>query len=713
MEQENSRIIARELGLESTRVGAVLTLLTQGGTVPFIARYRKEATGSLDEVAVATIRDRSLALTELAKRKTAVSGTLEKLGKLSSDLAARIRKAGTLAELEDIYLPHRPKRKTRGVAAREKGLSPLARSLLAQKGEDPRRLAAPFVNPDKDVPDIEAALSGARDIIAEVVNEDPGARRELRRLFRGRARITTRVARGKEIDGEKFRNYFDVDEPAAKAPSHRVLAMFRAEREKILGMKIAPPPSEAEELLLRRFVRGSGEGSREVAAAVKDAYKRLLAKSMETEIRGAVKERADKTAIGIFSENLRQLLLAPPLGPKRVMGVDPGFASGCKVACLTAMGGLIEAAVVFPHSSEKNRAAAGKKIVRLCKTHCIEAVGVGNGTAGRETLAFIEELPELPEIPVIQVNESGASVYSASEIAREEFPDEEITVRGTVSIARRLMDPLSELVKIDPKAIGVGQYQHDVDQNALKESLDDVVISCVNNVGVDLNGAGKTLLSYVSGLGPKLAENIVTHREKNGPFKTRKELLKVPRLGPSAFLHSAPFLRIKDGANPLDASSVHPERYKVVNTMARDMGCTVVALMADPSLRAKIDLGVYVTDDLGLPTLTDIMAELAKPGLDPRSPFETFRFQSGVEKPSDLKKGMTLPGVVTNITAFGAFVDIGVHRDGLVHISEMADKFVKDPAEVVRVHEKVTVKVLEVDLDRNRITLSMKGLRRR
>jgi uncharacterized protein len=700
--------IAEELTLKPTDVKACVELLKQDATIPFIARYRKEATGSLDEVAITAIRDRLSQLEELDARRAAILKSLETHGHLTDELQQSILMAPSLAVLEDVYLPYRPKRRTKATVAREKGLEPLALILMEQSGQDPFRLAADFVEPENEVVSVEDALEGARHIMAEIINEDAQAREKMRDLFFSKGLLQSCVATAKENEGAKYRDYFDWQEPAATAPSHRVLAMRRGEKEDILNLTIAPPEKDALALLDAMFVKGETEDSTQVKLAVEDSYKRLLSRSMETEIRLATKQQAEAHAIEVFARNLRQLLLAPPLGSKRVMGIDPGFRTGCKVVCLDRQGRLLQHETVYPHMNAKRDAEAADTIVRLQRQFKVEAVAVGNGTAGRETEAFVRNLDAIEKIPVILVNESGASVYSASEAARREFADLDLTVRGAVSIGRRLMDPLAELVKIDPKSIGVGQYQHDVDQNDLKQALDDVVVSCVNAVGVDLNRASAELLAYVSGLGPRLAANIVAYRNENGPFTSRQALKKVPRLGPKAFEQSAGFLRIQDGTHPLDTSAVHPESYTVVDAMAGDVGCTVKDLMKDAGLRDKIDITNYVTDRIGLPTLQDILAELAKPGRDPRREFESVEFAKDVNKISDLTPGMSLPGIITNVTAFGAFVDIGVHQDGLVHISQLADRFVKDPADVVAVQQKVRVRVMGVDLERNRISLTMK-----
>jgi uncharacterized protein len=702
--------VSNELNLGEWQIEASAALLAEGATIPFIARYRKEATGSLDEVYLTRIRDRLNQLEELDARKETILNSLEKNGHLTDELREAVRSAETISNLEDIYLPYRPKRRTRASVAREKGLEPLADALLAQTGVDPDGAADAFIDPEKGILSREDALSGARDIIAERINEDVTARERIRDLFSKKGVVRARVATGKESEGAKFRDYFQWDEPVATAPSHRILAMRRGEKEDILNLTIAPEEDEALRILENLFIKAEGADADQVKAALQDGYRRLLMPSMETEIRLSSKERADAEAIKIFAENLRHLLLSPPLGAKRVMGLDPGFRTGCKLVCLDAQGKLLHHDTIYPHQSENQRNQAAETVRKLCSEFGVEAIGVGNGTAGRETEAFLRAIPFEPKIPVLLVNESGASIYSASKIAREEFPDLDLTVRGSVSIGRRLMDPLAELVKIDPKSIGVGQYQHDVDQNDLKSALDDVVISCVNAVGVDVNRASVQLLTYVSGLGPQLAKNIVAFRDGNGAFRNRENLKEVPRLGPKAFEQCAGFLRIPDGENPLDASAVHPESYPVVEAMASDLHCTITDLIKNAALREKVDIRSYVSGSIGIPTLSDIMKELAKPGRDPRQSLETIAFAEGIEKISDLTPGMKLPGVVTNVTAFGAFVDVGVHQDGLVHVSELADGFVKTPSDVVKVNQRVMVTVMEVDLDRNRISLSMKKI---
>lgn len=701
--------IARELNINDHQVKAVASLLAEGSTIPFIARYRKEATGSLDEVNVTAIRDRLDRLREIKGRKEVILKSLEKHGHLTDALQEKVLAAETMAVLEDIYLPFRPKRRTRAVMAKERGLEPLALLIVEQKGIDPVKTAEPFIDPEKEIESVEDALAGARDIIAEIINEHDEARARLRNLFFTKAAVKSRVAKGMEEKGAKFRDYFEWEEPVAGIPSHRMLAIRRGEKEDVLNLDILPDEAVATAILENLFLKGEGDDSAQVKLAVTDGYKRLLSRSMETETRLHAKERAETEAIRVFAENLRQLLLSPPLGAKRVMGIDPGFKTGCKMVCLDRQGKLLHYDTIFPHMSEKKALEETEKIKILCKQFKIEAVAVGNGTAGRETEAFVRAIPFSESVQVFMVNESGASIYSASEAAREEFPDHDLTVRGAISIGRRLMDPLAELVKIDPKSIGVGQYQHDVDQKALKQALDDVVMSCVNGVGVDLNRASAQLLSYVSGLNAGIAKNVVAYREEYGPFKFRKLLLKVPRLGPKAFEQAAGFLRIPDAENPLDASAVHPESYHIVDAMAKDLGATVVDIMKKPDIREQIDVSRYVTESVGIPTLNDILDELAKPGRDPREKFEEFSFAEDIEKIEDLRPGMKLPGIVTNITAFGAFVDIGVHQDGLVHISQMSNRFVKNPTEIVKIQQKVSVTVLEVDLARNRISLSMKS----
>ncbi|MEY4987725.1 MAG: hypothetical protein RL567_1504 [Bacteroidota bacterium] len=693
--------IASALGIQENQVRKTIELLDEGATIPFISRYRKEATGSLDEVQVAQIRDLRDQFVELEKRREAILKSLKELDKLSPELEKAVRGAETLAKLEDIYLPYKPKRKTRAMAAREKGLQALADKLFEQRMLDPEVLAAEFLD------DTEEALAGARDILAEEMMETAEAREEARQLFSRKTTVKSTVAKGKQEAGIKYKDYFDWSESLAQAPSHRILALFRGENEGILNLNLAGPDQDVLDKLDRRFIKGNNACARQVTQAIQDGYKRLLMPAMENEMRAEAKKRADEEAIRVFAENIRQLLLAAPLGQKRVLALDPGFRTGCKVVCLDEQGTLLDNTAVFPHTGPGQAQEAAHTISAWVKKHKVQAIAIGNGTAGRETESFVRNL-KLEGVTIIMVNESGASIYSASEAARDEFPDKDITVRGAVSIGRRLMDPLAELVKIDPKSIGVGQYQHDVDQKKLQASLDDTVISCVNSVGVELNTASKQILSYVSGLGPQLAQNIIDYRTKNGPFIKRSDLKKVARLGEKAYEQAAAFLRIRHAKNPLDASAVHPERYDIVEKMAKDLNCKVADLLANESLRKQIQLQKYVTSEVGMPTLTDILAELAKPGRDPREQFEAFEFTEGVNEIKDLRVGMKLPGIVTNITNFGAFVDIGVHQDGLVHVSQLADKFVKDPNEIVKVAQKVMVTVTEVDEARKRIALSMK-----
>lgn len=706
---KHARKIATELKLRVDQVTATISLLDDGATVPFISRYRKEATGSLDEVAITNIRDRLTQLRELDKRREAIMKSLTERELLTDELKRDIEAAETMAALEDIYLPYKPKRRTRAAIARERGLEPLAELILDQGDIDPVAEAAAYVDTKKEIPTVDDALAGARDIIAEWINEDSGVRARMREIYSGQATIRTVAVPGKESEGEKFSDYYDWEEALATSPSHRVLAMRRGEAEGVLRVKISPSEADAMSILENAYIDGSSAASDQVRLACEDCFKRLLGPSMETETRNDAKSRADLEAIRVFAQNLRELLMAPPLGRKSLMAIDPGFRTGCKLVCLDRQGKLMHHTAIFPHTGQRQRDDAAMEVKALCDQYKIRIIAIGNGTAGRETESFVRSL-DLPGQPAIQmVNESGASIYSASAVARQEFPDHDVTVRGAISIGRRLMDPLAELVKIDPKSIGVGQYQHDVDQAELKQSLDDTVMSCVNGVGVEVNTASSQLLTYVSGLGPALAEKIVAYRDEHGPFKARKVLKKVPRLGDKAFEQAAGFLRIADGGNPLDGSAVHPESYPVVERMVADLGCTVSQLMQEDNLRQKVKLGDYVTGAVGMPTLLDIMEELAKPGRDPREQFEAFAFDDAVNSINDLKAGMQLPGIVTNVTAFGAFVDIGVHQDGLVHISEMADRFVKDPAEIVKVQQQVSVRVLEVDLNRKRISLSLRS----
>ena len=699
--------IATELGISEKQVNTTAGLLDEGATVPFISRYRKEMTGSLDEVQVEAVRDRIIQLRELDKRREAILKSLADLGKLTPELEKQVNEAETMVALEDIYLPYRPKRKTRATAAREKGLQPLADLLFQQNRIDPEAEAAKYIDEEKGVNNAEEALAGARDIIAELIAENAEARTKIRALFLEKGTFQSKVVPGKEEAGIKYKDYFDWSEPIKTAPSHRILAMRRGEKEEVLWLDIQPDQDAALALLEQLFIKGNNAASQQVQLAVHDGYKRLLKPSMETEIRLHTKKQADEEAIRVFAENARQLLMAAPLGQKRVLAIDPGFRTGCKVVSLDEQGKLLEYTAIFPHTGAGGANEAAKTLGHLVDKYKIEAIAIGNGTAGRETELFVRGL-NFAGINIVMVNESGASIYSASEAAREEFPDKDVTVRGAVSIGRRLVDPLAELVKIDPKSIGVGQYQHDVDQTRLQAKLDDTVISCVNAVGVELNTASKQILAYVSGLGPQLAQNIVDFRNANGAFKRREQLKEVPRLGGKAFEQAAGFLRIHDAENPLDASAVHPERYSLVEQMAKDAKCSVKELIGDATLRKSIPLQKYISETVGLPTLNDIIAELAKPGRDPREQFEAFSFADGVNAITDLKAGMKLPGIVTNITNFGAFVDIGVHQDGLVHLSQITNRFIKDPNEVLKVHQQVLVTVTDIDVNRKRISLSMK-----
>ena len=701
--------IASQLNLGTRQVEKTIELLEQGATVPFIARYRKEMTGNLNEVQIAAIRDMLIKLKEIDKRREAILQSIDEQGKLTPELRAQIEKAESLTELEDIYLPYKPKRKTRASVAIEKGLQPLADELRKQYKCSVEQLAEQYVDEEKGVSSSDDALAGARDIIAEQVSEDIAARNKVRNIFRRQAMLSSKVVKAKEEEAAKFQSWFDWNENAMRAPSHRILAMFRGESEGLLRVRIVPDDDKAAiESLERQFVRGNYESSEQVALAVKDGYKRLLEPSIETEFYNTLKERADREAIKVFAENLRQLLLASPLGQKRTLAIDPGFRTGCKVVCLDAQGQLLHNETIYPFTSVREERAAVSKLESLVEAFKIEAIAIGNGTAGRETEEVVKRCRFKNKVIAVMVSENGASVYSASEVARAEFPDYDVTVRGAVSIGRRLMDPLSELVKIDPKSIGVGQYQHDVDQKMLHDSLEDVVVSCVNSVGVELNTASRELLSYVSGIGPALASKIVEYRNQNGAFRNRHELMNVPRLGEKAFEQCAGFLRVRESDNPLDRSAVHPERYALVERMAKGVGATVDQLMKDRDLRSKINIDQFVSGDCGLPTLQDIMKELDNPGLDPRAKFEIFEFDKNVTRIEDLREGMVLPGIVTNITAFGAFVDVGVHQDGLVHISQLANRRVADPNEVVHLHQHVQVKVIEVDLRRHRISLTMK-----
>lgn len=709
--EEFSQMIAAELKLPAHRIANTLKLLQGGATIPFISRYRKEATGGLDEVQIGDIQTRYEKLCELSKRKETVLSTIEEQGKLTPELKARISACWNATELEDIYLPFKPKRKTRAEAARAKGLEPLALLLMMQKENN---LAAKVRNFVKgEVKDEEDALKGARDILAEQISEDERSRNLMRNQFQRQALIQSKVVKGKEAEeaSAKYRDYFDFCEPLKKCSSHRLLALRRGESEGVLKVTIFPEDEDmCNERLQRLFVRANNECAHQVEEALTDAYKRLLKPAIETEFAALSKEKADEEAIRVFAENLRQLLLAPPLGQKRVMGIDPGFRTGCKVVCLDAQGTLLHNEAIYPHPPKSEYAQAARKIVKLVEQYKIEAIAIGNGTASRETEQFVTSQRYDREVQVFVVSEDGASIYSASKTAREEFPDYDVTVRGAVSIGRRLMDPLAELVKIDAKSIGVGQYQHDVDQTKLKASLDQTVESCVNLVGVNVNTASKHLLTYVSGLGPTLAQNIVDYRTENGPFESRRQLLKVPRMGAKAYEQCAGFLRIPQAKNPLDNSAVHPESYPIVEQMAKDLNCTVADLIKDKELRNKIDLKKYVTETVGLPTLTDILQELDKPGRDPRQKIQVFEFDKNVRTLDDLQEGMELPGIVTNITNFGCFVDIGIKENGLVHVSQLADRFVNNPADVVRIHQHVRVKVMSIDHERKRIQLTMKGL---
>jgi uncharacterized protein len=704
---KNIAIIAKRLSLHNWQVENTIRLMDGGATIPFISRYRKEMTGSLDEVQLMHIKDEYERLRELDARKEAVIKSIEEQEKMTPELRQKIDASVTMSELEDIYLPYRPKRRTRATIAREKGLEPLAVLIMDQKENDPSLKAEAFMN--DDVPTVEDALAGASDIIAEWINENEKARKQLRYLFEKEAFIYSKVVKGKEAEGIKYSDYYDWSEPLKKCPSHRLLAMRRGEDEGFLRLSIEPDEENAIEILRSIFIKGKNRSSDIVADAIKDSWKRLLSSSLETEFRNISKEKADIEAITVFAENLRQLLLGSPLGEKNVLAIDPGFRTGCKIVCLDRQGNLIHNETIYPHPPQNETAMSIKKILSLVNAYKIEAIAIGNGTASRETEDFIKWVKFENDIQVFVVSEAGASIYSASKTAREEFPDYDVTVRGAVSIGRRLMDPLAELVKLDPKSIGVGQYQHDVDQQKLQKSLDDVVISCVNAVGVEVNTASKHLLTYISGLGPQLAQNIVDYRMENGPFKARKELLKVKRMGEKAFEQSAGFLRIRNASNPLDASAVHPESYHVVEKMSKDLGCEVIELMKDESKRKEIKLDRYITPVTGLPTLKDIMEELAKPGRDPRSKIREFRF-ADVHSMEDLIEGMIVPGIVTNITKFGAFVDIGIKQDGLVHISNMSKTYITDPSTIVKLHQHVIVKVLAVDIERKRIQLSMKDV---
>ena len=700
-----NKMIATALNIAVRQVENTLSLLNGGATIPFISRYRKEATGGLDEVQIGEIKERYDKLTDIAKRKETILKTIEEQGKLTAELKKRIEACWDAMELEDIYLPYKPKRKTRAEAARQKGLEPLATILLMQRENHLSARVRTFIN--KEVKDEEEALKGARDIIAEQVSEDERSRNQLRNQFSRQAIITSKVVKGKEEEAAKYKDYFDFSEPLKRCTSHRLLAIRRGEAEGLLKVSISPDDEECTERLERSYVRGNNECSQHVKEAVRDAYKRLLKPSIETEFAALSKEKADEEAIRVFAGNLRQLLLAPPLGQKRVMGIDPGYRTGCKVVCLDAQGNLLHNETIYPHPPKSEHSISARKLTKLVEQYAIEAIAIGNGTASRETEAFVTSQRYDRKLQVFVVSEDGASIYSASKIAREEFPEYDVTVRGAVSIGRRLMDPLAELVKIEAKSIGVGQYQHDVDQTALKKSLDMTVESCVNSVGVNLNTASRHLLTYVSGLGPTLAQNIVDYRAENGAFTSRKQLMKVPRMGAKAFEQCAGFLRIPGAKNPLDNSAVHPESYAVVESIAKDMKCSVEDLIKNKELRDQIDIKKYVTDQVGLPTLTDIMAELEKPGRDPRQAIQVFEFDKNVKTIDDLKEGMVLPGIVTNITNFGCFVDVGIKENGLVHISQICREFVSDPTTVVSIHQHVQVKVVSIDRERKRIGLTM------
>ena len=701
-------LIARNLGLNTTQVLNTINLLNEGATVPFISRYRKERTGSLDEVQVLQIKEQNDKYAELAKRKETILKTIDEQGQLTPDLKSRIEDCFDSVELEDIYLPYKPKRRTKATIAREKGLEPLAKIVMKQLERDPEFRANQFLN--DEVPSVEDALAGARDIIAEWVSENERARNIVRKGFDLGASITSKIIKGKEEEAAKYRDYFDWSEPLKKCPSHRLLAMRRGENEGFLRVSISPNEERVLENLERFFVKGNNDSSEQVALAVKDSLKRLIQPSIETEFANLSKEKADAEAINVFTENLKQLLLAPPLGQKRTLAIDPGYRTGCKVVCLDEQGNLLHNENIYPHKPQEQRKMAAKKVTSMVEMYQIDAIAIGNGTASRETEAFIKKLRYNREIRVYVVSEDGASVYSASSVARQEFPQYDVTVRGAISIGRRLMDPLAELVKIDPKSIGVGQYQHDVDQKQLKSSLDSVVELSVNAVGVNLNTASKHLLAYISGLGPQLAENITTYRKENGLFESRDALKKVPRMGPKAFEQAAGFLRIPDAKNPLDNSGVHPESYKIVSKIAKDLKCEVKDLVRNEELISKIDFKNYVTTEVGLPTLTDIKNELLKPGRDPRKPIKVFEFADGIFNITDLQVGMVLPGIVNNITKFGAFVDVGIKESGLIHVSEMADRFISDPNEIVKLHQHVKVRVKDLDIPRKRIQLSLKGV---
>ena len=702
-----NKLISARLSISENQINKTIELLVSGATIPFVSRYRKEVTGGLDEVQIGDIKEQYDRLTELVKRKDVILKSITEQDKLTNELKKRIDECWTSSELEDIYLPYKPKRQTRAEIARKKGLEGLAKQIMAQQNIDVEAKASDYIN--DNVADAKEAIAGACDIIAEWISEDEYARNTIRNLFQREAVITSKVVKGKDEEGDKFRDYFDFSEKVARCSSHRLLAMRRGESEGFLRINIAPDEDAALERLDKRFLKGDNEAGDYVADAIKDSYKRLLKPSIETEIAAEAKEKADEAAIKVFAENARQLLLAPPLGQQRILGIDPGFRTGCKLVCLDAEGNLLHNETIYPHPPQNEISKASSKIVKLITTYNIDAIAIGNGTASRETERFITNLRYEKEVKVFVVSENGASIYSASKVAREEFPDYDVTVRGAVSIGRRLMDPLAELVKIDPKSIGVGQYQHDVDQSKLKKSLDLTVESCVNSVGVDVNTASKHLLTYVSGLGPTLAQNIVDFRSEHGAFSSRKQFLKVARMGEKAYEQCAGFLRIANAENPLDNSAVHPESYNAVEAMAKDLGCTVEELIEKKDLKKSLDLNKYITAERGLPTLTDIMEELEKPGRDPRQSVKVFSFDPSISTINDLREGLVLPGIVTNITNFGCFVDVGIKENGLVHISELADKFISDPNEVVSLHQQVEVRVLSVDMARKRVQLSMKS----
>ncbi len=702
--------ISTSLSVKDWQVKNTIQLFDEGATMPFISRYRKEATGSLDEVQIAAIKDQFTKLLEIDSRRETILKSIDEQGKLTDDLKKRIEEAQTLTELEDIYLPYKQKKKTRATKAKEKGLEPLAKIIMKQQELNIISKAEQFIN--DEIPSVDDALQGARDIVAEWINENERARNSIRRLFQHESKIQSKAIKGKELEGIKFKDYFEWEEPLKRCPSHRLLAMRRGENEGFLKITISPDEEKALEILENQFVSGVYDVSEQVREAVKDSYKRLLSSSMETEFKNSSKDIADEEAIKVFADNLRQLLLAPPLGQKNILAIDPGYRTGCKMVCIDTQGNLLHNETIYPHQPQNEKGMAMKKIDSMVETFKIDAIAIGNGTASRETEALVKRIRFSKDVRVFVVSEDGASIYSASSVAREEFPEYDVTVRGAVSIGRRLMDPLAELVKIDPKSIGVGQYQHDVDQNKLKGKLDQVVESSVNNIGVNLNTSSKHLLTYISGLGPQLAKNIVDYRKENGAFNSRKELQKVKRMGDKAFQQAAGFLRIDKAENPLDNSAVHPESYHIVEKMASDLNCEVIDIIKNEDLRKQIKLENYISKDVGLPTLNDIIKELAKPGRDPRQGIKVFEFAEGIHKIEDLHAGMELPGIVTNITNFGAFVDVGVKQDGLVHISQLANRFVKDPNEIVKLHQHVKVKVTEVDLARKRIQLSMKDIQK-